>query len=84
LGPPYFLGEKDMVGPGINASMKPRERVTACAYADKYRALTKPQCNGGDGCIVCNLKWEVEQLKRRVLNLENAAVSTCGDKWFPG
>lgn len=29
-----------------------------CKSADKYQAKSSPKCNGGDGCVVCNRKWE--------------------------
>jgi hypothetical protein len=29
-----------------------------CESADKYKAKLSPKCNGGDGCVICNRKWE--------------------------
>jgi len=29
-----------------------------CSYADKYKAIYPPRCNGGDPCDACVAKWE--------------------------
>lgn len=29
-----------------------------CTYADKYKAIYPPRCNGGKGCEACKQKWE--------------------------
>lgn len=28
-----------------------------CRYADQYKAIHPPRCNGGDPCDVCAEKW---------------------------
>ena len=30
-----------------------------CSYADKYKAMVPPKCNGGNPCKVCQNKWRM-------------------------
>ena len=32
-----------------------------CAYADRYRGLRAPKCNGGDPCDACLDKYQATQ-----------------------
>jgi len=36
-----------------------------CKSADAYQAKRKPQCNDGDGCVICNKKWAAAQKKAK-------------------
>jgi hypothetical protein len=36
-----------------------------CRYADKYKAIFPPKCNGGDPCDECARKWEEAEERRR-------------------
>jgi len=44
-----------------------------CRYADKYKALRAPLCNGGEPCEVCRHKWRVAQLPRHLARIMTPA-----------
>jgi hypothetical protein len=35
-----------------------------CSYADEYKAIQPPRCNGGKPCKACKAKWEAEMVRR--------------------
>ena len=41
--------------------------MNKCSYADRYQATRKPSCNNGNGCQVCNEKWEGGLSRRKVI-----------------
>lgn len=35
--------------------------MAKCRYADKYKALHPPRCNGGRACDACKARWQTAQ-----------------------
>lgn len=39
--------------------------MAKCRYADKYKAIFAPRCNGGRACDACSAKWQTAQDKAK-------------------
>lgn len=37
-----------------------------CRNAIKYLGARKPKCNAGEGCDLCNLKWDIQEIDRKL------------------
>lgn len=37
-----------------------------CKNAIKYLGARRPRCNDGEGCDLCNLKWDLQEIARNL------------------
>ena len=35
-----------------------------CRYSIRYKGSRKPKCNDGEGCYLCDIKWELQEIAR--------------------